>query len=112
MPTFFLGILLLVALINVVGSQRIRSKVTLLPTAPVALQSEDTFASQLTAVSDPAQLRDLAAREHRRVLGSEHLIRSCVDLLRTLSRNLLFESWSVLVLATLFYLFEFRSSRE
>ena len=108
-PTFFLGCLLLVMTINVVGSHRIRAKSARLPMGPANVQTEEAFAAKVAGVTDLAQLRELTVREHRRVVAADHLFSSVDGLLRTLTRNLLFQSWSVLVLTLCFYLFEFRS---
>ncbi len=110
-PTFFLGCLLLIMMINLVASHRLRRRVMQLPTNPALVPSAEVFLSKFDANSDPAQLREIALREHRRLIAAESLINSYGSLLQTLSRNVLFQSWCVLIIAICYFLFEYRTPR-
>ena len=110
-PTFFLGVLLFVMLINAAGGYRLRAKIARVPPDPVGVQSEEAFAAKAATLTDPAELRALAIKEHRRVVAASHLFDALDSLLKSLGRTLMFQTWGVLILGLCYYLFEYRTPR-
>ena len=110
-PTFLLGTLLFVMLINVVGNYRLSAKITRVPLDPLGVQSEEAFAAQAATLTDPAELRALVIKEHRRVVAADHLLSTVNILFKSLGRSLLWQTWGVMILGLCYYLFEYRTPR-
>ena len=111
LPTLFLTCVLLVAAFNVALAARRQWQLRLLPPALAETHPVDAFAARLDAVTDPAELRQLALARHRALLAADHTTQSLLGTVGTISRSDLIQNGVVFLLALGVYFFDRRPRR-